>query len=689
MKFEWKSEQQEAFEKLQLATANCSSLAFPSSDGNLLLRTDASTMGIGAHLLQVMENGTEHTVAFFSQGFNPTQQRWSTIEQEAYGIFASIKHWTHFLWGRTFTVETDHRNLVYIHKCEAAKVVRWKLQLQEYDFIIRHVSGRDNVVADFLSRFPQPSPSDDTIPAVKLIDPSVIAVDDDDDVVLPPAQAGEAAPPDAYSTDDGWNDAASDESFDLHLGFPLESELSLPMTETGDSVHVIGGHDAPTAPPPTISNELLSERFHLVHNSTVGHLGVDATLRRLAEQGHTTHGLRTRVSDLVSGCAVCQKVRLGQGNVIAAVRTTAVQQPFQHLMWDTLGPLPTDESGHAYVLVVLDRFTRFIELIPTPTVSAKVAASALLQVCGRYGIFSTIHSDRGRQFDSALVRNLCAMLRVNQTFGPPYRPQAQGTVERSNRETMRHLRAMMVTLSSGNKWVESLPLVQRIYNSLPNRSTGIAPARLLYGDAINLDRQLLMQVPESDETVTYEACLVQLLASQRQLVQASAAHQQQVVAKALARAPDHPTTYEVGDLVLVLPAAHAPRGKLRPRWFGPMAIVHRESDTYQCQDLNTDKIRHIHVSRLKRYVDDPTVTAADAALWDSQDFLVDSIVSHLVGPTRAAWRFKVRWLDYGPADDSWEPFASVKKTDAFARYIRANNLLRTFPAATFPLDAEG
>lgn len=73
-----------------------------------------------------------------SRTFNATETNWSTIEQEAFAIYFAIKHWDHFLAGTHFTVETDHRNLVYMHQSSTPKVMRWRLHLQEYDFTVIH-----------------------------------------------------------------------------------------------------------------------------------------------------------------------------------------------------------------------------------------------------------------------------------------------------------------------------------------------------------------------------------------------------------------------------------------------------------------------------------------------------------------------------------------------------------------------
>jgi hypothetical protein len=381
---------------------------------------------------------------------------------------------------------------------------------------------------------------------------------------------------------------------------------------------------------------------------------------------------------------MCQKVRLGQSNMTAALKTTAVNQPFQHIMWDTIGPLPKDALGYEYIVVIIDRFTRFIEMVPTPTVNARDAAVALLQICGRYGTFSTVHSDRGKQFDSAVVAQLCLLLGITQQFGPPYRPEAQGTVERSNRETMRHLRAMIPTAPDHATWSDLLPMVQRIYNAKVNRNTGVAPAKMLFGGAVDLDRQLLLQPPAEGPIQTYDAYVQALLTAQQQIVEASTEFQRVAVEKALKDAPETPTVLDVGQLVLIQPAARQRRAKLQPRWLGPYVIIARDSDTYQCQDLNTAHVKTVHITRLKVYKEDPRYASADVALWDSEVALVDSIVGHRHGATRAKYLFKIRWQDYGPESDSWLPFKDIKHTTAFAHYIR-QVMLPLFPPDKFPL----
>ena len=78
--------------------------------------------------------------------------RWNTTEKEAYAIVYCLKKLEYLLRDRTFTLRTDHKNLTYIDKETSAKVKRWKLMIQEYDFYIEHIAGKANIVADGFSR---------------------------------------------------------------------------------------------------------------------------------------------------------------------------------------------------------------------------------------------------------------------------------------------------------------------------------------------------------------------------------------------------------------------------------------------------------------------------------------------------------------------------------------------------------
>jgi hypothetical protein len=91
-------------------------------------------------------------IRFISNALHKAQLNWSTFEKKAYAIFFTITKFDFLLRDVQFVVETDHKNLTFLKTAQSAKVRRWQLALQEFDFRYIHIKGVDNVIADALSR---------------------------------------------------------------------------------------------------------------------------------------------------------------------------------------------------------------------------------------------------------------------------------------------------------------------------------------------------------------------------------------------------------------------------------------------------------------------------------------------------------------------------------------------------------
>ena len=137
--------------------ANVTSLAFPIKGRETILTCDASDGAVGAALNQVV-GGELTPIGFFSKSLNATQKNYPTFDRELLAIFLVIKHFRYFLEGRDFVIETDHSALVFAlrfnHREYSGRRLRQLQFISEFTSNIRHIEGKQNVVADCLSRPP-------------------------------------------------------------------------------------------------------------------------------------------------------------------------------------------------------------------------------------------------------------------------------------------------------------------------------------------------------------------------------------------------------------------------------------------------------------------------------------------------------------------------------------------------------
>ena len=153
VKFEWKETHHCAFMKLKDAIIQAPILRYPDTTKPYIMYTDTSDDACGAQLSQ-MHNETEFPVAFLSHTFTDTQRRWSTPEQEAYGIYFAIKKWNYYLQGADIIVRNDHKPLARFlnGKNESTKINRWGLELASYNITFEWISGAKNKATDCLLR---------------------------------------------------------------------------------------------------------------------------------------------------------------------------------------------------------------------------------------------------------------------------------------------------------------------------------------------------------------------------------------------------------------------------------------------------------------------------------------------------------------------------------------------------------
>ena len=154
-KFIWTSDCQRAFDSLKQALVSAPILSYPEEDGQFILDTDASLVGLGAVLSQI-QNGQEKVISYYSRAFSRAEKQYCVTRRELLAIISSLKHFHHYLYGRKILIRSDHGALRWLlnFKNPEGQMTRWFEVLASYDFVIMHRLGRNHGNADALSRRP-------------------------------------------------------------------------------------------------------------------------------------------------------------------------------------------------------------------------------------------------------------------------------------------------------------------------------------------------------------------------------------------------------------------------------------------------------------------------------------------------------------------------------------------------------
>ena len=416
-----------------------------------------------------------------------------------------------------------------------------------------------------------------------------------------------------------------------------------------------------------------------VHNSQVGHFGLERTLKRLKSMGKTWEFQRQHVRYFIDHCPCCQKMSLLKIPIHAHGFTTSTYTPMECLNIDFVGPFPDD----GYVLVIIDTFTRWVELYHTLDATALSAAQCLLKHFGRFGAPHQLRSDNGPHFVAEVIREFLLLIGTTHCLTLAYSKEENALVERMNKEINRHLRALTFENTSLDKYADSLPFVQRILNSNHSDRLKISAAQLLFGNIVNLDRGIFL--PRDERPTTSKPLskhMSDMLKMQDSLLKASAKEFLRTdLLHMTSKEQFKHTDFEPNSYVLVHYRTGSPPSRLHTFWRGPMGVISGRDSRYLLYDLVSHKEVEYHVSDMKPFKFDPlTTNPLDVARRDHMEFFVEKVFEHR-GDLRFMknLEFHVKWLHYDESHNSWEPFSALRDTAKLHEYLRIHKLERLIP----------
>jgi hypothetical protein len=143
-KIEWSDKKIEDFKKIKDLIFNITYRSQPDINKRFILTTDASSQAIDAILAQEDKEGKRRMIYAFSRKMEKAQLNYSVTDKELLALVKGIEHFRHFLIGKEFTVETDHKALEYLWqaKDQNTRLLRLALKLQEYSFIPNYIEAK-------------------------------------------------------------------------------------------------------------------------------------------------------------------------------------------------------------------------------------------------------------------------------------------------------------------------------------------------------------------------------------------------------------------------------------------------------------------------------------------------------------------------------------------------------------------
>jgi len=444
--FKWSSECQQSFEKLKqlLTSALVLSIADPNKD--YVVCTDASGEGVGGVLMQ-----EGRVIAYESRKLKEHEQKYSAYDLELAVVIHALKMWRHYLLGRKFLLLTDHHSLTnyFSQPTLNARQARWADFLSGFDFDIKHLKGKENRVADALSR-----------KVHCLYEITFSKWENSLQEMMKTAASQDA------------------EYQRLKQQVPLSSKESPQEYEISKDGMLLYRKRLVVPNDNNLKNLILNE-FHTSHYA--GHPGYQKMLTALRKEYYWP-GMKKHVAEYLARCLECQQIKTEHQHPAGLLQPLPIPEwKWEIISMDFITGLPKTKRNNDSIMVVVDKLSKAAHFIPVQSTyrAVQIAHIFMQNVFRLHGLPKTIISDRDVKFTSAFWRALFAELGTQLNFSTAYHPQTDGQTERVNQMVEDMLRACV--MQKPTQWEDYLHLVEFTYNNGYHTSIQMSPFEVLYG----------------------------------------------------------------------------------------------------------------------------------------------------------------------------------------------------------------
>lgn len=551
--FRWGDEEERAFDDLRLALTSSPVLAHPVPDRPFVIEVDASIRGLGAILLQADDDGKERVIEYASRLLKAVEKKWHPQELEALGVLWACETWHVWIQDKPTVVRTDHESLSL--KWLAApengpRLHRWAARLAAFNLTVQYKRGRTNRAADALSRsgmdtHPQSVGSEETpdymvlaVNAFETFSPNVLREEQRNDKwvsrIFAYLYTGKGAQIARHKKRrlEAWT-----RDFRLCDGLVYRGKL--------------------VVIPSSMRRSILCE----VHEGVLSaHLAADKVYSVLAKRCWWS-GMRRDVEAYCSACLSCARASRYNSARHGKLQPIVTAGPWHVVAMDVFGPIPHRTEEEAYVLVMVDHYTKYLELAALVRKSSRAIARAFEEkvVC-RHGVPRRVITDDGSEFKGEMS-TLWKRLGVEHSPVLPYHQQANGLAERHNQMLGKMIRILRE--EEGAHWTTRLAGIAMGYNMTFHRAIQNTPFFLnhLRDPRIALDNALPEAMDENLSVREYLKSSSELSKDITEWTDACLEHSRDTMKSAYDKG-QRDIKFMIGDMVLVREEGARPKSDM-------------------------------------------------------------------------------------------------------------------------------
>ncbi len=491
----WLPSCQSSFDVIKAKIASPPKLAHFDPEAETIVACDASATALGAALSQRID-GQERPVAFISRLLTPTERNYSASEREALACLWGCERWHYYLYARRFQLQTDHMALKSLLSAggkghRPLRIHRWADRLFQYDFQVVYRPGKDNIVADCLSRAYEDAATSSQV------QPSDLSVEDSSEDNLIQTIFGSVSNSvvtlqniaEATAADQtlskvlqfvvkGWPTDKRQVPDEVQYYCTLQQELSVCY----DGKCLVRG--TRTVIPAALHGAILD----LLHE---GHPGV-VRMKCKAREAVWYRGIDADIEHYVGACEPC----IISGKSIS--QTPGPLQPlplpagpWRRISVDVAGEFKAAPHHQRFLIVVTDHYSRWPEVAACENVTSATIITFLTQLFDRLGLADELISDNGSPLVSAQFEEFLSSLDIHHQRSALYSPQTNSSVERFNRVLKEGVR---VGLAEGKTFLTAVRQTVATYRVTPNTTTGVTPAALMFAFPVKTPVTMLKPV---------------------------------------------------------------------------------------------------------------------------------------------------------------------------------------------------